>query len=234
MTGHTEDRSTTAAPGTPSPGPGARPSRPWWRRAGPVAALVAAVAVIVLVVALVAIGDGDGDTTTAATSTTAGETPAATTAPAGETPATAAPGGAPTEPGDTPATEPALEDGRHPVHLTGLDAGGGTVTFDLIQFLTGDEATEAYHREVPDDPGPPPNDYWIVNDNPRLRELPVAADAAVTVLADGFEPRAITLAELPAHLAGDLSPEPERIWHNPFWLTVEGGTVTALEEQYLP
>jgi hypothetical protein len=80
---------------------------------------------------------------------------------------------------------PVLGDGHHPVFLTGIDMAARTVEFDLIQFLMGDEATAAYHEDQPDDPAGPPNDYYIVNDNPRLRRLPAAENVEVTVLDRG-------------------------------------------------
>jgi hypothetical protein len=132
--------------------------------------------------------------------------------------------------------EPVLEDGRHPVYLTDIDTAARTVEFDLIQFLTGDEATAAYIEDHPDDPGGPPNDYYIVNDNPRLRRLSVAENIQVTVLdwEGGFKPQVIAFADLPAQLAADLVPDDDRIWPSPFWLTVNDDTVTAIEEQYIP
>jgi hypothetical protein len=132
--------------------------------------------------------------------------------------------------------EPVLEDGRHPVYLAAIDLGGRTVEFDLIQFLTGDEAVAAWDEDHPDTPGGPPNDYYIVNDNPRLRTLPVAEQVAVTVLDwnAGFTPTTVAFADLPTELAdGPVSYE-TRLRGNPFWLTVEDDTVIVMEEQYTP
>jgi hypothetical protein len=131
---------------------------------------------------------------------------------------------------------PVLGDGHHPVFLTGIDMAARTVEFDLIQFLMGDEATAAYHEDQPDDPAGPPNDYYIVNDNPRLRRLPAAENVEVTVLdrGGGFQRQVIAFADLPARLAADLVPDDDRIWPSPFWLTVNDGTITAIEEQYIP
>jgi hypothetical protein len=85
----------------------------------------------------------------------------------------AAPDTAPTSPVvQTPTTgnptnpEPAvLADGRHPVLLKTIDPGRGTVTFDLIQYFHGDQATiEAAkdHQEFP-----PPNDTYSRNLKPQ-------------------------------------------------------------------
>jgi hypothetical protein len=150
-----------------------------------------------------------------------------------------------TEETDTAATDEAtdaeavLEDGRHPAYLTELDLSAMTVTFDVIQFLTGEEAAAAYAEDMPEDPDPgPPNDYWIRNESTRLRTLPLAPDATVTVVrlgeASGAEGVPWTLDDLPDHLEEQASVPDDRLSWSPFWLTVEDGVVIAVEEQYLP
>jgi hypothetical protein len=194
-----------------------------------VAALTVAIAGIAIGVAVATRDDG------ADRSQTTGSTAPAATAPS-TTDADAGGGAATTAPPTSPSVEPVLEDGRHPVYLTDIDTAARTVEFDLIQFLTGDEATAAYTEDHPDDPGGPPNDYYVVNDNPRLRRLSVAENVQVTVLdwEGGFEPEVIAFADLPAQLAADLVPDDDRIWPSPFWLSVNDDTITAIEEQYIP
>lgn len=130
-----------------------------------------------------------------------------------------------------------LSDGRHPSYLHGVDRSGRTLTVDVIQFLTGQAAVDAYHEEHPDDPDGPPNDYYIVNVNPRLRTLEVAPDVTVALVRlhdDGdADLDQGTWAELPDYLAVNR-PEDERLSWNPYWITLEGGIVVAIEEQYLP
>jgi hypothetical protein len=103
-----------------------------------------------------------------------------------------------------------LADGRHPVCLTAIDPDSGTITFDLVQWYHGeDTAREAAkdHQE-----SPPPNDYYIRNVNPKLRTLPTAADATITVnnLLNTQQPTPVSLAKL-ATLTQDRSPM--------FWIT---------------
>lgn len=179
----------------------------------------------------------------AAPACTSADTPAPTAAPTPPTatPSPATPTPAPTAPATTARSPsvagPQLADGRHPAYLHELDVAGRTVTVDVIQFLTGEEAVEAYQSEYPEDPEGPPNDYWIRNVNPRLRTLPVARPVDVQLVrlqedADAdLDPG--TWEELPGYLA-DGPPGDERLSASPYWLTVENGMVTALEEQFLP
>lgn len=214
---------TGAEPGEPRAGHRGR--RRW-------ISVVAGIAVVALgvVLAVVFVEDGDDEPTSQAPSTTVAPT---TGAPATTGDDASAP--APTE-APPPAEAPVLEDGRYAAYLTGLDVGARTIEVDVIQFLTGDEAIAAYLEDNPDDPGGPPNDYYIVNDNPRLRELPVGGGVAITMLDwdGGFAPMTVAFEDMPAHLAADPILDDARLWPNPLWVTVEGGTVTAVEEQYTP
>jgi len=189
---------------------------------------------LALTLALAACGgngdDSDGDDSGApAISTASGAAPAPTTA----APSTA-PAPAPT------TTEPGLDlaDGRHPVYLNGTDVPGRTLTFDVIQFLTGQAANDAYHADFPEDPEDVPNDYYIVNENPRLRTAPVAESVTVMVLGGGGEwspdLSPIDFVALPAHLSASPPGEGTALSSSPYWLTVASGVITDIEEQYLP
>jgi hypothetical protein len=144
---------------------------------------------------------------------------------------TAAPLGTPTPSPSAAATpDGTLTNGKHPGYLTGVDVSNRTVTVDVVQFFTGDAATNAA-REDGAAEVPPPNDYWIRNANPLLRTLPVSADATITVnvlagetSGDSAKDVPVTLQQLAGyHLANHL-----------FWVTVDGGTITKIAEQFLP
>jgi hypothetical protein len=71
--------------------------------------------------------------------------------------------------------------------------------------------------------------------NARLRMLPMAADVQVTIDPDGGLPRTIALADLPNQPASGPVDANGNVWYDPFWLTLEDGTVTAMQEQqFLP
>jgi hypothetical protein len=139
---------------------------------------------------------------------------------------------APTPTAAAPATsEPAvLEDGRHPVYLKTVDSGRRTITFDLVQLFTGDAAARAAAEDGKE--SPPPNDIYIRNVNARLRTLPVAADAPITANTLTAQSSGSATKDVPLtldELAGYFPTAAD-----PFWITVQGGQVTRMAQQYLP
>jgi len=138
----------------------------------------------------------------------------------------------------TPFPGAALEDGRHFGYVRAVDMEAGTIEFDLAYFLSGEEANQAYQEAG--GTGPVPNDHFVVNDNPMLRTLTLALDARLRLLdwnhcCDAF-------------FDGDLALFAEAIWEradvtdgdliyrgqSQWWITVEKGVVTEIEEQYSP
>ncbi len=127
------------------------------------------------------------------------------------------------------------------------DDGTWTVTADYAQWLTGDDAVEAAEQagDLDDNGDLPSGDYYILNENPRLRELvldpaaPIALNACFisgdcVVLVDA------TIADWVALLNGEV---PESLgegfqWYGngllPYWLIFDGETIVGIEEQYLP
>ncbi|HJS26257.1 MAG TPA: hypothetical protein VJ913_03915 [Actinomycetota bacterium] len=174
------------------------------------------------------------DPTVGTTGGTAPSDPTGVTAPTGAT-GTTAPTGATGETGTPPAE---LEDGEHFGFVEEVDPSGGSLVFDLAYFLTGEAANEAAAERG--DEVPVPNDYYIVNDNDRLRTL---------TLADGVE---LSLLDwnncCDERFDGDLETFARAIEEgmvesdgfvyqgslSPYWLTVEDGEIVRIEEQYLP
>ena len=142
--------------------------------------------------------------------------------------ATASPVTKPPAPGGTTKSNPVvLVDGRHPVFVANVDPSRRTVQFDLIQFYWGDEATREAARDHQE--SPPPNDYYIRSVNPRLRTLPVRADATITVNSLGFGSEAdhpVSLARLATLVRAPGWP--------PFWITVRHGQVVKIAQQWVP
>jgi hypothetical protein len=130
-----------------------------------------------------------------------------------------------------------LEDGRHFGYIESFDleALPGSVVFDLAYLLTGEEANQAAAEDGYETPVP--NDYYVINDNPRLRTLVVSPDVTIRLVDWG-------------HSLGLVSADPRRFQESfaldeyplgtykgkfsPYWLTIKDGVVVTIEEQYQP
>jgi hypothetical protein len=131
----------------------------------------------------------------------------------------------------SPTPAPVIEDGRHFVFVK--KTKGTSVTFDLAEFYSGEEANQI--AEERGDEVPVPNDVYIVNDNPKLRTVPVSDSAKVKVYdwskcCDDHTP--ISFEDF----AGYVS-DPTNDFHgtlSPYWIRVQGGEIVKIEEQYLP
>lgn len=124
-----------------------------------------------------------------------------------------------------------LADGRHAAYVTELSLADRKATVDVIQILTGQEAIDAFERDNPGEDGPP-NDYYIVNANKKLRTGTITPEAPVKLVKLAQDSNAdlndATLEEMDAYLK-----TVDRLVV-PFWFTVAGGRITEIEEQYLP
>jgi hypothetical protein len=137
-----------------------------------------------------------------------------------------------------PAESPVLGDGRHFGFIRSVDLSSQTPTlvFDLAYFLTGDEANQAAAEHGEETPVP--NDYYIVNDNPRLRTLALDPDVRIelvdwanccdSLFVGDLQPFADSFEE------SSYPSGPYKGRFSPYWLTVENGVVVRIEEQYLP
>jgi hypothetical protein len=141
-----------------------------------------------------------------------------------------------TSPSPTPS--PALADGRYFGYIKSVDFAGQppSLVFDLAYLLTGDAANEAAAQRGYETPVP--NDYFIVNDNPKLRTLELSPTVSILLLdwanccqtrfqADRakFE-HAFTLKKSPSgNYKGKFSG---------YWLTIRDGLVVKVWEQFFP
>jgi hypothetical protein len=128
-----------------------------------------------------------------------------------------------------------IEDGRHFVYVTDaarVGDGGATVTFDLAYFLTGERGAQAAAEHGDEFV----NDFYIVNDNPRLRTLPLAANVRVRYIPIGSGTTELQPGNVDAWLESILETNPTDYGGRdvPWWFTVKGGAVTRIAQQYLP
>jgi hypothetical protein len=151
---------------------------------------------------------------------------------------------------ETTTTTEALPEGvrefSYVVAVEMSDDGTMVVTADYAQFLTGDEAIQAAIEDGFIVEGETvPNDYYIVNENPQLRELTLDPSAPIVLNAcfiDGecVTQLRVTIEQWTALQAGDT---PDGLgegfqWYGqgtlPYWLILRGETIIGIEEQYLP
>jgi hypothetical protein len=154
-------------------------------------------------------------------------------APPSEGPATGGATGSPSPRQPDPSPAAVLPDGRSAAILTKVDLRAGTLTFDLVVVLTGD-AMNKYLKAHPEaaDPYYSPA-YIVINDNSKLRTIPLASTATVKVInldSGNNATHSISLADLPAHLKTSGYHEQDGSSAFPYYLTVLHGQVTALQE----
>ncbi|MBN1192499.1 MAG: hypothetical protein JXA36_02225 [Coriobacteriia bacterium] len=135
------------------------------------------------------------------------------------------------DPNATPAT---VEQQATKVLSVASSGGSYTLKADYVLFLTGGEAADAAFAHG--DESPPPNDYYIVNDNTMIRDLPIAADATVRVVTnnDGTSNPtgySMTLASWVSALSG---PNANAFKSGIYWISLTNGYVVSIEQLYLP
>src|SRR4051812_5891861 len=126
-------------------------------------------------------------TTTEAGTTTTGKATTTTTTTGGGATTTTGPEGTETGSLDT------LPSGVHYGYFAGIEDGTvegqpvQVLLWDEVQFLTGKAAVDAAHahHDIPPDQDFVDNDYYIVNDNQKVRRLAIVPDAQVTMVKDG-------------------------------------------------
>lgn len=194
-----------------------RPRR--WRR--PARVLIAAITALMLGASC----DGSSPTALPTASPTPNPTPA--TPP-------------PTSPAENPSpTAEGLDDGRHFGYIQSVDLEGSprTLVFDMAEYYRGEAANEAAREDgVIGESESVPNDYYIRNRNPLLRTLVLDERVQITVVdwdrcCEETEGDLVLFA---AAFEEDMPAGTYRGSRSPYWLTVAGGRVVAIEEQYLP
>jgi len=212
---------------------GHRPAEPRDRKK---AMIVGAIVAALLVFGLgYLLGSGSTDQHAAAS-------PAITTTP----PTSESPSPTPSErtspsPSGIPTAEPAgdtLPDGRYFVQLTDIQGGEEgplQLQYNLAYFLTGADANQAAADRGLETPVP--NDYFIVNDNPKLRLAPLEGVYSVKYLPEGSglstpvkAHEAQFLGWMGESVQTDFPPKDTSWW----WITIANGSVTKIEQQYLP
>jgi hypothetical protein len=114
-----------------------------------------------------------------------------------------------------------------------------TLAFDEAEFLSGDEAQRAAEEDGVVAPGERvPNDYYIGNPDKSTETLPIATTARITArrcpLCRNGRPGDVKDFLGSFMKQGQTYADPYRGAKGAYWLTIEGGTVVAIDEQYIP
>jgi len=137
-------------------------------------------------------------------------------------------------PATSPAPTPVLADGTHHARVAAFDADARTLVVDPVDFFTGDAAVTA---AVEDGyaAGDVANDYYVRNADKTTVTLRTAAGMGVVVNTLAFEASGsstkdttVTQAQLAVYVSRGEAQQ------RMFRVTVEGGVVVRLHEQYLP
>jgi hypothetical protein len=184
----------------------------------------------VLVLALLAFGGGyllaqnDGGTE-------ASPTPIASRSPTPPEDASVTPSASASASGSASASvsaSPVLEDGRHFVYPKEAAAEATwSLTFDLAYFYSDQDAVDECGPDVP-------NGYCIVNDNPKLRTLPVAQSVVVRYIPVNAccELKPGNFPALAEAVNGTAQTDYES--DAPYWITVQAGQIVRVVQQFLP
>jgi hypothetical protein len=201
---------------------------------------------IAALVAAAACGNADAADGTSTTAPAAGST---TEPPVPETPTTAA--STTTEP--TSTTEPTAGEASSTTVDTNTLAGGSGCTpggtelpdgewfgyvdsadpavlgFDLACWFGGEAAILASAEDGEE--SPPPNDYYVRNANPAIRQVPVG-EADVVWLPNVGDPTSEETVGYGEWLVFRQGRDP--LLQPGVWITIEGGVITLVTEQYVP
>jgi hypothetical protein len=116
------------------------------------------------------------------------------------------------------------------------DSGTHKIKIDYVDFLTGDAADAAAVAAGEIAAGEHvDNDYYIRNNNPKLRTFTVSGSAVITT-----DDRSLPPGHLVTHtwseFAGFWTLSGEEAWLSrmPWWIERDGNTVVRIDQQFLP
>jgi hypothetical protein len=213
---------------------GHRPAEPRDRKK---ALIIGAIVAALLVFGLGYLLGTGGNDEQAAVSPTVAPTPQPTSESPSPTPTESASPSASALATEEPAGD-TLPDGTYFVRLTDIQGGEEgplLLQYDLAYFLTGEEANQAAADRGMETPVP--NDYFIVNDNPKLRLTPLEGVYSVKYIPEGSglstpvkAHEAQFLGWMGETVQTDFPPKDTSWW----WITIQNGSVTKIQQQYLP
>jgi NADPH-dependent ferric siderophore reductase len=127
--------------------------------------------------------------------------------------------------GCTPGDAVLLPEGEWFGQVVNVSASG--IEFDLACWFTGEAAIDAAAEDGAE--SPPPNDYYVRNDNALIRSLPVPPDVEVT-----WYPTGDPTSEATVTFAEWVDEVPAGGPFNGVWLDVIDDEVRRIREQWVP
>lgn len=106
---------------------------------------------------------------------------------------------------------------------------------DYAQMLTGEEANKAALK-AGDEVN---NDYYIVNQNKKIRTFEINQSAVITLqtwrlsTTGQIKDTSLTLDKF-VNIFYSSDDDSKRLAANPYWITIKDGFVAKIEEQYIP
>ena len=166
-----------------------------------------------------------GSTSTTVTAPTSTEPVSTSTTPPSTAPPSTAPAGGASGSGCSPGDSVALPEGEWFGFVESASASG--IEFDLACWFTGQAAVDAAAEDGEE--SPPPNDYYVRNDNPTLRSLGVSSDTEVIwyPTGDPASEAVVSFEEWAEDVVG-------RGFMFGVWLAVIDGEVYEIREQWVP
>lgn len=138
-----------------------------------------------------------------------------------------------------PEPTSALADGRYFGYIRWM--GEPSIAFDRAQFFMGEEANEAAAADHAIEYGETvENDYYIRNRDRRVVVLAVAADVRVTAVRCPASCKDGVPGDYDGLVASFSTPGEKSLMDDyrgakgHYWVTIDHGRVTAIDEQYLP
>jgi hypothetical protein len=118
---------------------------------------------------------------------------------------------------------------KESVFVLAVDPTAHAIHVDPTGFLTGNAAAAAFRKTNPNATGGPDNDYYIENPTKDDVEMPLEADAVVKVVQAGATVHRDPV-DVPERRLASYPALPE----HQFWITVQRGVVTEVDEQFVP
>jgi hypothetical protein len=125
-------------------------------------------------------------------------------------------------------------------YIRSVSTAGPTATlaFDEAEFLTGEDAQRAAEEDGVVSGERVPNDYYVRNPDRSTATLRILPSAEITArrcsLCRKGQPGNVEDFLGAFMKTGQTYADPYRGAKSQYWLTIEDGTVVAIDEQYLP